>query len=732
MEKTQEQKKAVWSLENVTQWLIANNWSCLVETFIDYNIQHDRFLNLDMENLEELLFHEKFASIDKHQLLSAIQQLKSERPRIVIPPQLDITQFIPKRTSSNESNVSKILESFQPTILNPLVSKSPRLNATNPAILSKLFGKRLPVPNRERRIQVTLDADTFIRLWVDSTGTADEIKRAILHKLNVEAEPTYFLFFHENAQTNVPLNDEELIFVCQTSTNSETNRVLVIPIEGYQLICQPFYHHPNASQTRFVLIQTSPTPSPISSSSITGIQLADPETPQEETHKEDLLALKTNPSDLWVSTSSSLWHINTSLYPPPSTMERTFEGVSLYDPPTPVHDPSTEDYTVHSFLESPPSPLGSDKQNSQCEEDVLGERPPIEKLYQEMDRYLPQHDLDKEILTEALLAPSPTSPTPSLKEEKASRRLLGHRPSVRIAANEAHRKWKQTVRNPVVQSIMRRKSTKMWDRPIERVKPGEESRIELTPAPTKMQWMRGDLIGHGSFSRVYHGLNLATLEWMAVKQVDAVMTQADQRNQDLKAASDALYREIRLLKDLDHENIVEYIAYDFNAEEGHIYIFLEYVPGGSISSLLNKYQCLDEPLTRFFTRQILEGLQYLHERDILHRDIKGGNVLIDNDGVCKITDFGLSKSQHDSDSNHSQMKGTLYWMAPEVLKNQYSPKVDIWSLGCTVLEMVTGEHPWMELTTLAALYQIGLHNAPAIPDTISPIAHDFLQQCFKM
>ena len=188
----------------------------ILTTTLDYNIQHDRFLNLDMENLEELLFHEKFASIDKHQLLSAIQQLKAERPqrpRIIIPsPQRskpvythrpDITQFIPKRTSSNESNVSKILESFQPTqsimMSNPLLSaKSPRLNATNPAILSKLFGKRLPVPNRERRIQVTLDADTFIRLWVDSTGSAAEIKRAILHKLNVEAEPNYFLFFHEN------------------------------------------------------------------------------------------------------------------------------------------------------------------------------------------------------------------------------------------------------------------------------------------------------------------------------------------------------------------------------------------------------------------------------------------------------------------------------------------------------------------------------------------------------
>lgn len=285
---------------------------------------------------------------------------------------------------------------------------------------------------------------------------------------------------------------------------------------------------------------------------------------------------------------------------------------------------------------------------------------------------------------------------------------------------------------------MRRKSTKMWDRPVERVRPGEESRIILPTSvePTKMQWMKGNLIARGSFGRVYHALNIATGDWLAVKEVDAVVTESDRRNEALQAASDARYREILLLKDLDHENIVQYIGYDSNVKEGHIYIFLEYVPGGSISSLLSQYKFFDEGLTKYFTRQILQGLQYLHERHILHRDIKGGNVLIDQNGICKITDFGLSKNQQDSgvydpNSNHSQLKGTLYWMAPEVLTNNYCAKVDVWSLGCTVLEMITGEHPWMKLTTLAAVYQLGQHNSPAIPDHISDEAKDFLKLCFK-
>jgi serine/threonine protein kinase len=134
-----------------------------------------------------------------------------------------------------------------------------------------------------------------------------------------------------------------------------------------------------------------------------------------------------------------------------------------------------------------------------------------------------------------------------------------------------------------------------------------------------MQWIRGGLIGKGSFGRVYHALNLVTGEWIAVKEVDTAITQADKLNRDMQEAADALYREVSLLKDLDHENIVQYIGYDSDVTEGHIYIFLEYVPGGSISSLLSQFRPFDETLTSFFTRQILKGLEYLHERHILHR-----------------------------------------------------------------------------------------------------------------
>ncbi|KAI8643959.1 kinase-like domain-containing protein [Parasitella parasitica] len=856
MKKSSQQHKVVWSSENVANWLTSNGWSSVIDVFNDYNIHHDRFLNLSEENLDDLLKNMNVSTIDKQHLIFGIEKLKADdqallqqqKPRIAIPRyqrnsdssiattnsahstsvplintststanttniptaatpttpiNFDISQYIPKRTSSSDTNVSKMLENFHPTLCKISSGKprSPRVKAADPDILLKLFGKRLPVPTlkpQNSRIQVTLDADTFVRLWIRQDSSAADIKRSILHKLSISADHIYFYFYHENGrQSSKPLVDEELVYICTTSNDNQTNRILVVPHYGLDLVRQQLH-----SGMHYVL---SSSQSPLSYG---GVQLVDLETPNEEAPLIDLVP--TLPSNaFWATppstttaarrpsaTSPSLWHIPPSITasnagpsawpvgdqrqemydPSPSSFERGFEGISLYDPPTPVHDePQSKFPTTTSSVspvDSPPSPVGSDKRpdshqsgessstttwtattatkmatprrQSSCEDDVFGERPTVERLYRDIDKYLPGHDLDQEILVDQQQQQQQSSAI----APAVSRRLLGHRQSVRFVAKEAHRRWKQAANNVMVVNnlMMRRKSTKMWDQPIERVKPGEEGSIEISPhssslevIPNKMVWMRGNLIGRGSFGRVYHAYNIATGEWFAVKQVDAVVTQSDKRNVALQEASDALYREILLLKDLDHVNIVQYLGYNLNMEEGHIYIFLEYVPGGSISSLLSEYKCLDESLTKFFTRQILQGLHYLHKRHILHRDIKGGNVLIDNDGVCKITDFGLSKNQqqdsngaYDGHSSHTQMKGTLYWMAPEVLTNKYSAKVDVWSLGCTVLEMITGEHPWMELTTLAALYQIGLHNAPAIPENISDEAKDFLGQCLRI
>lgn len=89
---------------------------------------------------------------------------------------------------------------------------------------------------------------------------------------------------------------------------------------------------------------------------------------------------------------------------------------------------------------------------------------------------------------------------------------------------------------------------------------------------------------------------------------------------------------------------------DSSIDTHHLNIFLEYVPGGSVATLLRNYGAFEEPLSRNWVRQILQGLNYLHEREIIHRDIKGGNILVDNKGGIKISDFGISKKVEDSKS----------------------------------------------------------------------------------
>ncbi|CCJ31367.1 unnamed protein product [Pneumocystis jirovecii] len=171
-----------------------------------------------------------------------------------------------------------------------------------------------------------------------------------------------------------------------------------------------------------------------------------------------------------------------------------------------------------------------------------------------------------------------------------------------------------------------------------------------------------------------------------------------------------------------------------------ISIFLEYVSGGSIGRCLRKYGKIDKPTIQLFTRQILEGLTYLHSQGILHRDLKTDNILLDVDGICKISDFGISKKSKDiyDDNANMSMQGTIFWMAPEVIQNRkrgYSAKIDIWSLGCLVLEMFAGKRPWSNDEAIGAMFKLGNRSqAPPIPEDIASDikddALDFLKSCF--
>jgi serine/threonine protein kinase len=178
----------------------------------------------------------------------------------------------------------------------------------------------------------------------------------------------------------------------------------------------------------------------------------------------------------------------------------------------------------------------------------------------------------------------------------------------------------------------------------------EREKYELAPAlrppsshAQRLQWRRGELIGHGAYGQVYVALNLMSGELMAVKQVftgynnnsDGADTSAADKTMSF------LRTEIELLRSLDHANIVRYRGTD--AGLNRFSIFMDYVPGGSIASMLKKFGFFNETLVRVYCKQILQGLDYLHRHRIVHSDIKGANILVDTTGVCKLADFGASR-----------------------------------------------------------------------------------------
>ncbi|CAG8492592.1 75_t:CDS:2 [Paraglomus brasilianum] len=393
-------------------------------------------------------------------------------------------------------------------------------------------------------------------------------------------------------------------------------------------------------------------------------------------------------------------------------------------------------------------------------------RPSAEDVYHDLDKYFPGHDLDKPIaegngglVTYAdNRGETPTPPvSPTTKTEKRGAPLQRYK-SIRSVAQEAkdreknekkerdaRKNWQQTTTAIRAATKLKRKATKFWDKRVVEMRPGSHgqnspvaSPLDVTPDVALAeagQNKKCELIGKGTFGKVYLALNVSTSEMIAVKQIELPKTKADRLSERQINLVKSFYSEIELLKVLDHEHIVQYLGYDECGDT--VNIFLEYVNGGSIGTCLRIHGRFEEPVVKSFTRQILLGLEYLHGKGILHRDIKADNILVDEEGCCKISDFGISKKSdhafaYDNISNMS-LQGTIFWMAPEVFTNGYNAKVDIWGLGCVELEMFTGKRPWEKFTDVAAMYQLGTEKkAPPISDKIkmSAEARDMLDKCF--
>jgi serine/threonine protein kinase len=273
----------------------------------------------------------------------------------------------------------------------------------------------------------------------------------------------------------------------------------------------------------------------------------------------------------------------------------------------------------------------------------------------------------------------------------------------------------------------------------------------------KVKWTEMRVLGTGSYGKVVEAIT-STGNIVAVKHT-VIPPAEDDEEQQRNAAADVeeLVEEIRLMKALRHRNVVQYYGCQTSMQEDGsriIDIFLEVCHGGSLNTLRKK---LDKAtgrmpvyLARSYTRQVLEGLAYLHAKQVAHRDIKGDNVLISAEGFAKLADFGCSKklgtariletgkfnAPSDGGALCQTLVGTPLFMAPEVLSESgtgYDTSADIWSVGCLVIELF-GQKPWkLQGTTLfSIMYAVAQAKTlpTGMPTECDPKMRSFLEACF--
>ncbi|KAH7373734.1 hypothetical protein KP509_17G072300, partial [Ceratopteris richardii] len=253
------------------------------------------------------------------------------------------------------------------------------------------------------------------------------------------------------------------------------------------------------------------------------------------------------------------------------------------------------------------------------------------------------------------------------------------------------------------------------------------------PRPTPGRWLRGHVLGSGSFGNVSLAVDLDERLLFAVKSAPLLSP--------LK--SSCLQNELDILSKLDSPRIVRCLGSDISTVN-HVpcfNLFLEYMPGGSVADVIQRSGgSLDERRAAACVRAVLEGLCYLHEQGIVHCDIKARNILLGLRGEVKIADFGASLVLSGLQSYEDcQIKGTPLWMAPEVLQGlQQGTSSDIWSLGCTLIEMLQGRLPWdytgghgssKDIAALLFKIACSTDSLPPVESSLSEEAKDFLSKC---
>ncbi|KAF9360783.1 Protein kinase [Mortierella sp. AD094] len=227
-------------------------------------------------------------------------------------------------------------------------------------------------------------------------------------------------------------------------------------------------------------------------------------------------------------------------------------------------------------------------------------------------------------------------------------------------------------------------------------------------------------VGQGASGSVYVAKHLTTNTKVAIKQMDL----------SLQPRKELVVNEILVMKESTNPNIVNYLD-SFLVKGQELWVVMEYMEGGALTDVIDNNK-LSESQIACICLETCKGLQHLHSQNIIHRDIKSDNVLMDPLGHVKITDFGFCAKLTDQKNKRATMVGTPYWMAPEVVKQkEYGAKVDIWSLGIMAIEMIEQEPPYLDEEPLKALYLIATNGTPTLkkPETLSAELKNFLAVC---
>ncbi|XP_063597420.1 mitogen-activated protein kinase kinase kinase 4-like isoform X1 [Penaeus indicus] len=266
------------------------------------------------------------------------------------------------------------------------------------------------------------------------------------------------------------------------------------------------------------------------------------------------------------------------------------------------------------------------------------------------------------------------------------------------------------------------------DQVIGRVSDTQRDKIHFKPRSVSFSWQRGFKIGTGRFSKVYTAVNNNTGELMAMK----VLPLQPNDHRSIRKVAD----ELRIFEGISHPHLVQIYGVEIHNDE--MLMFMEYCDEGTLESLATSTETgLPEVIVRKYTRQLLESVHCLHDHGIVHRDIKGANIFLTEEGnVLKLGDFGCAVRLRGHQTEVGELGGivgTHAYMAPEIFQSSegHGRAADVWSVACVVIEMLTGKRPWPEYdSSVQIMFRVGMGQSPSVPSSLSEEGHDFLAACF--